>query len=130
MNGITAACTGRVARGAELRFTAAGKPMCSVSIAIADAKRAEDAPTEWLKVVCFGELADEMAPKLTKGTEVYAEGRLKLNQWAAADGTARSGLELIAWTIQPMGQLGRRRPSPPRDERAPAGADAGFGWEA
>lgn len=122
MNGIHACCTGRVVRDAELRFTAAGKPMLTTSVAVDDAKRAEDAPTEWLRVVCWGELANEMESRLVKGTAVYAEGRLKLNQWTAQDGTPRSGLELICWTVQPMGAIGRRAP-----RREPVGAGAGGG---
>lgn len=112
MNGITAALTGRIVRDCEVRFTATGKPMLTASLAVDDAKRAEDGPTEWVKVVAFGELADELAPKLVKGTQAYCEGRLKLNTWTAQDGGQRSGLELVCWTIQPMGQIGRRRPQP------------------
>jgi single-strand DNA-binding protein len=111
VNGIHACATGRCVRDAETRFTASGKQMVSVSIAVDDAKR-QEGETEWLKVVCWGELAESMADKLVKGTSAYFEGRLKLNTWTAADGTPRSGLELIAWTIQPMGQLGRRAPQP------------------
>lgn len=112
MNGLTSCCTGRIVRDCEVRFTAAGKPVLSASLAVDDAKRTENGETEWVKLIAFGDLADEMAPKLVKGTGVYVEGRMKLSQWNAADGTPRAGLELIAWQITPMGQIGRRRPQP------------------
>jgi single-strand DNA-binding protein len=129
MNGIVACCTGRCVRDAETRFTASGKQMVSVSIAVDDLKRAEDAAPEWLKVTAWNELAEAMADKLVKGTALYAEGRLKLNTWTAADGTPRSGLELIAWTVQPMGQIGQRKPRQSAPEPATAGARSGSWFE-
>jgi single-strand DNA-binding protein len=116
MNGIVSAAQGTLPRDAEMRFTQSGLPMLSFSVAVHDAKRAEGAETEWLKVVVWGELAEQLhaGGALVKGTEVYAEGRLKLDQWTAADGQQRSGLSLSAWKVEPMGQIGRRRP--PRRE--------------
>lgn len=52
----------------------------------------------------------ELAPRIVKGTEVYCEGRLRLSTWRTADGAERWGLNLTAWTVQPLGQIGRRVP--------------------
>jgi hypothetical protein len=48
--------------------------------------------------------------KLTKGTKCYAAGKLSVSQWESADGTPRHGLQLLVWTVVPMGTIGRRRP--------------------
>jgi hypothetical protein len=45
-----------------------------------------------------------------KGIEVYFEGRLSLGTWTGCDGEAKAGLNLAAWEVQPMGQIGRRTP--------------------
>src|SRR4051794_10586552 len=118
MNGIQSCCTGYLPKDCDQRYTQTGKAMVTFSVAVDDAKKAESADTEWLKVVLFGELAETLAPRLVKGAHVYLEGRCKLNRWQAPDGSERSGLELIAWTCQPMGQIGRRNPAAQQEARA------------
>ena len=61
MNGITSCCTGRLGSDAELKYSANGAPFLTFNLAVDDAKKAEDAPTEWLRVVCFGEMAERLA---------------------------------------------------------------------
>ncbi len=124
MNGIQSCCTGYLPKDADMRYTQTGKAMVTFSVAIDDAKKAESADTEWLKVVIFGELAADLAPRLVKGAHVYCEGRLKLNKWEGQDGAERSGLELIAWVCTPMGQIGHKRPSSPPRESIPTDLDA------
>ncbi len=114
MNGITAALTGRIAADAELKYLATGAALASFSVAVDDAKRPEGGPTEWVRATVWGEQAEDLAPRLTKGTRVYLEGRLKLEQWQAQDGAQRSALKLSAWACQPMGQIGKQRPLPER----------------
>jgi single-stranded DNA-binding protein len=58
----------------------------------------------------FGDAVGPIAPRLTKGAEVYCEGRLSLGTWTGRDGEAKVGLNLAAWAVQPMGQIGRRKP--------------------
>ena len=50
MNGITAACQGRLAKDLEpIRFTGGGTPFVSFSLAVQDDKRGEDTPTQWIR---------------------------------------------------------------------------------
>lgn len=66
-----------------------------------------------------------VAPRLTKGAELYREARLSLGNWTGRDGEPKAGLNLPAWVVQPMGQIGRRKPKVesrdeyerPRDEQ-------------
>ena len=37
-------------------------------------------------------------------------GRLSLGTWTGRNGQARAGLNLVAWEVQPMKQIGRRKP--------------------
>jgi single-stranded DNA-binding protein len=62
-----------------------------------------------VRAALFGD-ALGIAPRLTKGTEVYCEGRLNLRTGTGRAGDARTGLNLAAWEVQPMGQIGRRKP--------------------
>ena len=110
MNGITAALTGRIGQDADLKYLPTGNALATFSVAADDAKKAEGDQAEWLRVTVWGEAAEELAPRLVKGTRVYVEGRMKLDQWQAKDGAQRSTLKLSAWTCQPMGQIGNNRP--------------------
>ena len=115
MNGIVAALTGGIGQDAELKYLPTGNALATFSVAADDAKKADDAPAEWLRVTVWGEVAEELAPRLVKGTRVYVEGRIKLEQWQARDGAQRSTLKLSAWACQPMGQIGNNRPRRPQD---------------
>ncbi len=62
-----------------------------------------------MSVAVFEEKARALAG-LTKGSEVYIEGRLTMSTWEGKDGQQRTGLSVAAWQAQPLGQIGRRRP--------------------
>jgi len=110
VNGIVAALTGRLGSGAELKYTANGSAMATFGVAVDDAKKAEGDQTEWIRATLWGETAEQLAPRLVKGTGVYLEGRLRLDIWTTREGENRATLKLSAWTCQPLGQIGRRRP--------------------
>ena len=131
MNGIVCAFQGRVPRDAELKYTQTGTAMLTFSVAVSDNKAPQDAPPEWVRVVAWGEMAESLEGRLVGGTECYVEGRLKLSEWTGRDGEHRAGLNVSAWTVQPMGQIGNRAPRPERAieeaRRQPAGRSPGAG---
>src|SRR4051794_33043163 len=98
MNGLHCAFTGRLSRDPESKYTSTGKAMLTLSIAVDEntrqAEQRSDVETTWCRVVCWEELADQLAETLKKGSLVYVEGRLKLERWTAADGQQRSGLSV------------------------------------
>jgi len=75
-----------------------------------ESKSDGEAPATWVRVALFGDTVATLPPRLTKGAEVYCEGRLSLGTWTGKDGGAKTGLNLAAWEVQPMGQIGRRNP--------------------
>jgi single-strand DNA-binding protein len=110
VNGITAAALGTLPRDGELKYTQSGQAVLNFSIAVHDAKRGEDAQTEWLKVAVWGDLAERLTPQALKGVEVYVEGRIRLNTWQRQDGQQRAGLTLTAWKVDVLGAIGVRAP--------------------
>lgn len=118
MNGITACLTGRLGSDAESRYLANGTALATFSVAVDDSKKAEGDQTEWIRCTIWGEMAETLAPRLTKGAQAYLEGRLKLEQWTTQAGEQRSTLKMSAWSCQVMGQIGRQRPRQPRDGRS------------
>jgi single-strand DNA-binding protein len=61
--------------------------------------------TEWLRVVAFGRLAETCERFLSKGREVYIEGRLTTRQYEAKDGSGkRYRTEIVARQIRFLGK--------------------------
>jgi single-stranded DNA-binding protein len=73
-----------------------GKPWASFPLAV-DAKTDREARQPWVRVALFGDTVGTVAPRLTRGAEVYCEGRLSLGTWKP-----QGGLNLAAWKVQPM----------------------------
>lgn len=119
MNGIHAALEGRISEP-QLHYTAGGQAVLQFSLVVLDSKAQAGAEPEWVRVAVWGERAEELAPLLKKGVEVYAEGRIRLNKWEGANGEQRTGLSLSAWACQPKGLIGERAPRKPTPGRHPA----------
>jgi single-strand DNA-binding protein len=61
--------------------------------------------TEWLRVVAFGRLADTCERFLSKGRQVYVEGRLTSRQYEAKDGGGkRYRTGIVAQQIRLLGK--------------------------
>jgi single-strand DNA-binding protein len=50
--------------------------------------------TEWHQLVCYDRLAEVALEFLTKGSEVYVEGRQRTTHWTDKDGIEQRGLEI------------------------------------
>lgn len=92
-----------------MRYSPSGDPMTSFSIASnrryttrAGEQREE---TEWFNCTAFGRLADTCNQYLTRGQQVYIEGRLRSRQYDRRDGTPGFSLDV---TVTEMQMLGRR----------------------
>lgn len=117
---IQASVYGRAARDGELRQSQSGKSWCRVSIACEAGHDRESgkALTQWLTVVGFGRVAEDLA-KVRKGETLSAIGRVEINRWTAQDGQEREGLQLLADAVvtarsaRPGGRKANRRSQAP-----------------
>jgi single-strand DNA-binding protein len=62
--------------------------------------------TEWHRVVLFGRLGDIAAQYLSKGSQVYIEGRIQTRKWQGQDGQDRYTTEVVANDMQLIGGRG------------------------
>lgn len=91
---------GRLGRDPEMRYTPSGRPVTTYSVATsrtwntADGERHSE--TEWFNVVAWGSLAEICKQHLTKGQQVYIEGRLQTRFWEDNDGNKHSSTEIVA----------------------------------
>lgn len=95
---------GRLGQDPEMRFTANGRAVSTFSVAVnrnyttQDGERHED--TEWVRVVAWARLAELVSQYLTKGRQVYVEGRLQTRQWEDKEGQRRYTTEVVAQDVQ------------------------------
>ena len=81
---------GHLGRDPEMRYTPSGRPVTSFSLATTrswnspDGERREE--TEWFNIVAWGNLAEICRQYLTKGQQVYIEGRLQTRRWEDQEG--------------------------------------------
>lgn len=92
--------SGRLTRDPELRYTPAGKAVCTVGLAYN--RRYKDASGQWqddttyINVVCWMKVAELVNRYLHKGSPVLVEGRLESRSWETEAGQKRSVIEIRA----------------------------------
>jgi single-strand DNA-binding protein len=101
---------GNLGRDPEMRYTPSGRPVTTFSVATSRSwntsegeKRIE---TEWFNVVAWSSLAEICKQHLSKGQQVYIEGRLQTRHWDDAEGNKHTSVEIVA---NEMIILGERR---------------------
>lgn len=91
---------GNLGRDAEMRFTAGGTPVATVSLATTekftdrDGQKRED--TQWHRVVIWGKTAESLHEYLTKGKQIYVEGRIQTREWTDKEGKPAKTTEIRA----------------------------------
>ena len=95
---------GRLGRDPETRYASeGGTAICRLAVATSrhykdrDGNRKDE--TEWHNVVLFGRTAEVAQQYLTKGSEVYVEGRLRTRSYEK-DGVKRFFTEIIGESMQ------------------------------
>lgn len=92
--------TGNLGGDVEMRFSTSGNAFSSFSIALyAGKNREEEKLTEWVRVVCFKELAEAVNQALKKGDKVQCGGLLQLHQWEGQDSQFHSRIEMTAFEV-------------------------------
>lgn len=96
--------TGTVGRDAEVRYTASGMAVLSVTVAN-NIGFGDKQQTLWVRVALFGKRAEGgLQNYLKKGQQVFVSGELSQNEYKANDGTMKTSLELNANIIDLIGK--------------------------
>jgi single-strand DNA-binding protein len=89
---------GNLGRDAELRYTPGGAAVSTINMATTevwnDKAGQRQEKTEWHRVVLWGKSAESLTEYLTKGKQIYVEGRLQTRQWDDKDGNKRYTTEI------------------------------------
>src|SRR6516165_3228206 len=102
---------GNLGRDAELRFTPGGTAVSTINMATTevwnDKGGQRQEKTEWHRVVLWGKTAESLNEYLTKGKQIYVEGRLQTRQWDDKDGNKRYTTEIRGDRVVLLGGGGR-----------------------
>ncbi len=136
---------GRLTRDPEVRMFSNGGKVAKFGFAVNN-KRKDPQSGQWVDDPCFleveafnrgetGKKADLVEQFLRKGSQVFIEGHLKLDQWTTQDGQKRSMVKVVLDNMEflerrPDGGA-PRGPAPSRqDDGPPPGDDYGPGPDA
>lgn len=95
---------GNITRDPELKYLPNQTPVCEFGLAVNRTWTGQDGvkkeETTFVDCGCFGKTAEILAQYKKKGDPIFVEGRLKLDQWEAQDGTKRSKMRVIIENFQ------------------------------
>ena len=99
---------GNLVANPEVRALPSGQNVANFSIAtterFTDRNGTKQERTDWHRIVAFGRLADTCERFLSKGRQVYVEGRLTTRQYEAKDGSGkRYRTEIVARQLRMLG---------------------------
>src|SRR5258705_13675567 len=122
---------GNLGRDSELRYTPGGAAVATLNLATTevwnDKGGQRQEKTEWHRIVRWGKQAESLPEYLTKGEQIYVQGRLQTRQWDDKDGNKKYTTEIKADRITLLGGGGggARGASTERSSApmAPAGGD-------
>ena len=91
---------GNLGKDPELRYTPQGDAVCSFSMATNERKKDKSGEfqdvTTWFKITLWRRLAENASKYLSKGSPVYIEGRLQVEEWTDRDNNNRFTLGVQA----------------------------------
>lgn len=101
---------GHLGRDPEVKYLPSGQAVANFSVATNDTWTDKEGKkvdrTEWHRVVAFGKLAEICGEYLSKGSQVYLEGRLQTRQWEK-DGQKRYTTEMVVRDMLMLGGKGK-----------------------
>lgn len=126
---------GNLGRDPEVRYTQNGQSVATYSLATSETWKDQNGQkqerTEWHNIVAWGKLSDLSQRFLTKGRQVYIEGRIQSRDWTDQSGNKRRTTEIIATNIVLLGnrnsQGGEYDAPPPYGATSPSPPASSYG---
>ncbi len=114
---------GRLGADPELKATPGGRSVCNMRMVTTERWRQKDGQygerSDWHRVVIWGELAEECAQRLKKGSQCYVEGSIQTRSWDGKDGRKNYTTEVIVNKVEFMFEKPPAKTKAPREAAAP-----------
>lgn len=114
---------GNLGKDPELSYTSGGKAFAKFSLATSERWASQDGTkqesTTWHNIVVWGKLAEVMKEYLSKGQQVYIEGRIANRSYDDKDGVKKYISEVVVTNFSFVGNKGDNRGSSGSSSQAP-----------
>src|SRR3954469_9131272 len=94
---------GNLGKDPEVRYTPGGQAVANFTIATnenwTDKQGQKQERTEWHRIVVWGKAAENCGEYLSKGRQVYIEGRLQTREWTNKEGQKQYTTEVVATPV-------------------------------
>lgn len=102
---------GNLGKDADVRYTSGGSAVATISVATTEvwtdkSSGERQEKTEWHRVVIWGKTAENLKDYLTKGKQIYVEGKLQTRKWQDRDGNDKYTTEVRSDRIVLLGSRG------------------------
>lgn len=115
---------GNLGSDPEMRYTPDGKSVTSFRMAtnrrFSTSAGETKEETDWFRVTVWGKQAEQCNQFLSKGRQVYVDGRLHARDWQGQDGQTRTSLEVTADRVVFLGKPGTTASLPEEGEIEPS----------
>lgn len=115
---------GRLGRDPELRYMANGEAVCDFSVATSESWKDKNGQrqeaTEWHNVTMYRKLAEIAGKYLTKGSQVYIEGKIQSRKYTDKNGVERTAYDIIANEMKMLGGNSQETQEQPKQQQATA----------
>lgn len=103
---------GRLGADPEVKTISQGQTVAKLSVATSESWTGKDGQkqerTEWHRVTVWGKLAEICGKHLSKGRQVYVEGKLQTRSWEDQQGQKKYATDIVASTVQFLGAANER----------------------
>lgn len=114
---------GRLGGDPEVKEISQGTQVANFSVATSekwvDKNGQKQERTEWNRIVVWGKLAELCGRYLSKGRQVYLEGRLQTRSWEDQDGVKRYTTEIMASAVKFIDSKGSEEPKTDQHSESP-----------
>ena len=101
---------GNVGKDPEVRHLESGIAVASFTLATTERYKDRNGTltdnTEWHNIVCWRNLAEISEKYVTKGSQLFIEGKIRTRSWTDQTGVKRYTTEIIADNIRLLGKKG------------------------
>jgi len=105
---------GRLTRDPELRYVPSGHPVASFTLAVdrSFVNQQGERATDFIDIVAWRKLAEQVTQHLSKGRLVAVEGRLQVRSYETQDGQKRKVAEVVADAVRFLDRKGGTAATP------------------
>ena len=105
---------GRLTRDPELRYVPSGQPVASFTLAVDRpfTNQQGERQTDFIDIVAWRRLAEQVTQHLAKGRLVAVEGRLQIRSYETQDGQKRKAAEVVADAVRFLDRKTGAGPAP------------------